>query len=439
MEDGIDETKMPVDLNQNGENSIVKKAQQLVTARYNLTTMEIKIIATLISMIRVSDTEFQEYVFRVADWKNEQELKRKDLGKAFKAICIDLMKKPISIRNGEDWLIVNWVSSARYVKKQGVVKFKISDELKPYLLELKKNFLTYDIKNILPIRSAYSIRMYELLKDWWSRGSRYQKSETVIKIIDILWLIKTLQVPESYQYNDIKRRILQKSVTDLKKWTDINFRFEEIKTGHTVTHIKFLIRQNQKNDIEDKKTEKMIENKQQSEPAPKETVELLAMIPNKYRSLVVEKMINEHRSKGIGYIRAQIIYTNNSNAKNYVAYLKKSLVNDWAGVEKSRIAAEIEKKERIAAEAKAAAEAKKEKKEESERQKMEKEAEKIEKYIENMDQIEKAELEEKILEDLHAKFPDARPASGKFSDLSVEIMLKKIVRERLEKGSHKSP
>ncbi len=435
MEDGIDETKMPVDLNQNGENSIVKKAQQLVTARYNLTTMEIKIIATLISMIRVSDTEFQEYVFRVADWKNEQELKRKDLGKAFKAICIDLMKKPISIRNGEDWLIVNWVSSARYVKKQGVVKFKISDELKPYLLELKKNFLTYDIKNILPIRSAYSIRMYELLKDWWSRGSRYQKSETVIKIIDILWLIKTLQVPESYQYNDIKRRILQKSVTDLKKWTDINFRFEEIKTGHTVTHIKFLIRQNQKNDIEGKKIEKISENKQQSEP-PKGTetakmVELLSMIPVEYRSLVVEKMINEYRSKGVGYIRAQIAYTNNSNAKNYVVYLKNSLKNDWAGVEKSKIAAEIEKKERIAAEAKAAIGAEKEKKEEAERQKMEKEAEKIEKYIENMDQIEKAELEKKILEDLHEKYPDARPASAKFSGLTISIALRKIVRERV--------
>ncbi len=63
---------------------------------------------------------------------------------------------------------------------------------------------------------------------------------------------------------------------------------------------------------------------------------------------------------------------------------------------------------------------------------MEKEAEKIEKCIENMDQIEKAELEKKILEDLHAKFPDARATSAKFSDLTVYIALKKIVRERLE-------
>ena len=142
----------------NGENGIVKKAEQLVTSRYSLTTTEVKIISCLISMVRVSDTEFTEYAFKVADWRNEQDLKRKDIYKAFEKIADDLLSKPVTIRsqNG-DWLKANWVSSAKYILRTGIVKFRISDELKPYLLELKKRFLQYDIKNILPLKSAYSI------------------------------------------------------------------------------------------------------------------------------------------------------------------------------------------------------------------------------------------------------------------------------------------
>ena len=148
-------------------NGIVKKAQQLVESRYNLTPMEIKIISELITMVKVSDTEFHEYAIRVSDWKNEKELKRKDIYKAFEDIADDLLRKPLTIRseNG-DWIKSNWVSSAQYIKGKGIVIFEISKKLKPYLIALKEHFLQYDIKNILPLRSSYVIRLYELLKDW---------------------------------------------------------------------------------------------------------------------------------------------------------------------------------------------------------------------------------------------------------------------------------
>ena len=423
MEDGIDETKMPVDLNQNGENSIVKKAQQLVSARYNLSVTEIKIICTLISLVKVTDEEFHEYIFRVADWKNDLKLQRKDIYKALEEVADDLLKKPFTIRDGEDWLKMNWISSARYVKKQGIVKFKISDELKPYLLELKKNFLTYDIKNILPIRSAYSIRIYEIVKDWWSIEIRYKKTKEVIKIVDLQWIRKTLQIPESYKYGDIKKQILQKSKADLEKYTDIAFTFEEIKTGRKVTHIKFYIKQKAK-------TQKKLTYT--SNTARQTAIAMLALLPEKYRTTAAEKLLQKYHSKGVEYIKAQTEYTDKANATNYLAYLRNALQGDFAGFEKSDLTTEIKIKQKTEASEQKRAKQKKEQKEKNKKIKEKEEIAKIEKYFANMTENEQDKIKKEALLRLHEKHPNAATSSPTFGELSVEIAIKKILQERLD-------
>ncbi len=404
----------------NGENGIVKKAEQLVTSRYSLTTTEVKIISCLISMVRVSDTEFTEYAFKVADWRNEQDLKRKDIYKAFEEIAIDLMKKPITIKNEEngEWLIVNWVSSAKYILRTGIVKFRISDELKPYLLELKKHFLQYDIKNILPLKSAYSIRMYELLKDWYSVGNRYNKSGTVKKIVELEWLKQTFVIPEGYKYGHIKKQILQKAAVDLAKHTDITFEFEEIKTVRKVTHIKFFIQQKLKQ-ISKIKTNK---TNYKTDTARQTAIAMLALLPKQYRTAAAEKLMQKYHSRGVEYIKAQTEYASKAEPKNYLAYLRNALQNDYAGVEKSDLTGEI--KEVKQAEAKEQTKA---------RQEEEEEIKRLEDFYGDMRDEEKEQIRAEALIRLHEKHPNAPAKSATFGELSVEITIRKILRERLDK------
>ncbi len=402
-------------------NGIVKKAEQLVTSRYSLTTTEVKIISCLISMVRVSDTEFTEYGFKVADWKNERELKRKDIYEAFEKIAIDLMKKPITIKskNGA-WLVVNWVSSAQYVSGTGIVKFQISDKLKPFLLNLKKRFLQYDIKNILPLKSAYSIRIYELLKDWYMAGTRYYRGDKVItKIVALAWLRQTFQVPEKCMYGEIKRSILQKAMIDLPKYTDLIFKYEEIKTVRKVTHIKFFIKKNRKKLEKEEIAQKNIENSGS-------LIQLLALLPEQYRTAAVEKLLKKYKSKGVEYIKKQIEYTGRAaNATNYLAYLHKALQNDFAGVQKSDLTADINAQEKTET---AAAEQTKERQE----HKQEEEIQRLEDFYANMTKDEREEIQKEALRKLHEKHPNAREKSATFGELSVEITIRKILLERLD-------
>ena len=218
----------------------VKKADAIVQARYKLNPLAIKFITVLITGIKRSDPINEEYVFKVSHFKELTGLKRKDLYKAIDDAIVELLDSPLKIPLNDEKnsiLRVNWVSSAIY--NDGEVRFKISDELRPYLLEAKEKFLKYRLENILPLRSAYSIRMYELLKDWYELKNRYgHKTEKVVSIDE---LRKMLEIPKSYLYNNIKVQVIKKSQADLSKHTDISFEFKEIKSNRKVTHIKFFI------------------------------------------------------------------------------------------------------------------------------------------------------------------------------------------------------
>lgn len=82
-----------------------------------------------------------------------------------------MLKKIITIPIEEDGkkkeLKTAIVSSFKYnVDGRGVLEATFNPMLKPYLLSLKNKFLLYDIKNILKINSAHSIRIYEFLKSY---------------------------------------------------------------------------------------------------------------------------------------------------------------------------------------------------------------------------------------------------------------------------------
>ena len=223
----------------------VKKADVVVRARYKLNPLSLKFITSLIAGLKRGDSINETYQFKVKDFKELTGLKRKDLYWAVKGSLKELLEKPIYIPKGKDendnsFLMLNWVASAEYKEGEGIVEFEISNKLRPYLLEAQKKFLKYKLENILNLRSSYSIRMYEILKDWLEMYSRYgHKAKVPPKSLNEFRQI--LEIPKSYMFGDIKRQILEKAKTELEKHTDIIFEYEEIKTGRKVTHLKFTI------------------------------------------------------------------------------------------------------------------------------------------------------------------------------------------------------
>lgn len=221
-----------------GKNSeLIVKYNTLIEASYRLTSGEQRIILTLVSVIKPEDEEFKKYRFKVKDFCTMLEIKNNRLYKDIKDITKDLMRKVFTIKKEKSTLQISWLSSVEYIEGEGIVELEFSPKLKPYLLQLKNRFTSYELKDILQLKSSYSFRIYELLKQYEKIGIR---TFNVEELKDILGIDEN-----TYPlYADFKRRVIIQSQKEINKKTDIHFEFGQIKTGRKVTELKFIIKTN---------------------------------------------------------------------------------------------------------------------------------------------------------------------------------------------------
>jgi len=220
------------------KNKLVKKSNSLITARYELSLIEQKLVLTLISMINQDDEDFHQYRFYIKDFfeltNSSSEKNYAFIKNSFKS----LLSKPLEIRTDDrNWLLCNWLSSAESNFNEGYVDVCFDPKLKPYMLKLKECFTTYQLKNILFLHSAYSVRIYEMLKQFESTG---------IKTMSIDELKDILKVSPNYTIGNINQRILKPAQKELKEHTDISFTYEFTKHGRRFTDITFRVKRNAK-------------------------------------------------------------------------------------------------------------------------------------------------------------------------------------------------
>ncbi len=213
--------------------NIVKQNYHLVNAKYKLNTSEIKFIMTALAQIDTDDTEFKEYEIKVSELEAKLQVKKNETH--LKQFAKKILSKPLEIPTDDGWIVFNWFSDIEYVNGQSKFKVSISKKLKPYLLELKRRFVKYNLKYILPLSSNYSIRIYQLLKE-------YEKLTRRTFTVDELR--ELLQVPKSYLYAQFKQKVLKVAEKELIENCDIFFEYEEIKKGRKVNEILFRIKPN---------------------------------------------------------------------------------------------------------------------------------------------------------------------------------------------------
>ena len=222
---------------------VVKKSEQLVYGKYKLSATAQKLVTTVVSLVQKEDEYNKEYCILAKDFIELSGTKTNDRD-ALKNACEEILSKPLKISTERGWLMANWCNDIEYVHEKGIITYKVSEKLKPYIIDLKNNYLKYDLKNILPLKSEYSIRVYEWLKDIYNSKERYNKK--MIEEFEIDFLRERLIVPDSYNTNNVFTRVIDKAKEDLEKHTDIRFTYQALKkgSGNTFTHIEFTISKN---------------------------------------------------------------------------------------------------------------------------------------------------------------------------------------------------
>jgi len=214
---------------------IVKANDLVQKSRFFLKVQEQKIILYLISKIKPEDMDLKEHTFEIRDFciicglnidsgKNYNNIK-----KALK----DLRDKSIwiTLDNGAETTL-SWIDYVTIEKNKGTVIIKISDRMKPYLLQLKEHYTQYELLYILAMKSQYSLRLYELLKSY-----EYQHK----KIFGISELKKLLSAEHYTLFADFKRKVLDIAMREINNLSDINVTYVIIKKSQKFDKIEFLI------------------------------------------------------------------------------------------------------------------------------------------------------------------------------------------------------
>lgn len=224
---------LPTELIEVNRNNFVTKSNRLIEANYKLGVVEQKIILCLASNIQPTDSDFKTYTLPIKEFTNLLGLRGTPKYTELRKITKELMQKVFEIRINNKVIQVAWLSYVAYNETEGTIDIRFDPFLRPYLLELKREFTSYKLENVVKLKSSYAIRIYELLK-------QYEKiQERTFLLSD---LRKLLGVENLYPaYGNFKQRVLLPAQKELKNKTDISFKLEEIKNGRRVLKVRFII------------------------------------------------------------------------------------------------------------------------------------------------------------------------------------------------------
>ena len=300
---------------------IVKSNTLLQHPLYKKTT-ELKIFSRIILAIR-DDPKSNIFEFKVKELlekfqggiDNYAELKQIAKG----------MFKVVDLNPSEKTFHLSAIFTDISTHEEGIITFEVNPKIKPFLLDLTTNFTQYYFENIARLKSSFSIRIYELLKQYEKIGDRTIELEHLRYFLSI-------EETQYARFNDFKRFVLLVAYKELKEKTDICFEFEEIKKGRKISKIKFIIFKNNKNSS--KPTQEQTQLEKLNHFSEVQT-NLINKLVDTYK---VSKKIAEDLvlSVSIKQIEDNIIYAENEYkkgaiTKNFTGYLLNAIKNNYAG------------------------------------------------------------------------------------------------------------
>lgn len=234
----------------------VTKGNQLIqNSRYNLTLQQQKLVAYAISKIKPQQTSFEWLEVSVQDFNklsgktgnpgnNDYLLFRDSIMGLSETFFLEEMETD---ENGNAKLDkngnyikrttnVNWFdfeleerinSKGETVASKG--KIKLNEKLNKHLIGLQGVYTTYSLQYIMPMKSKFSIRLYEYIKSYSNYGSLLEIDLEELKDV-LLSENDGVRDPNKYKkFADFQRRVLDDAIEEINKYTDITLELVETK------------------------------------------------------------------------------------------------------------------------------------------------------------------------------------------------------------------
>lgn len=226
----------------NTENFVVQ-ANSMINGRQSVGLSAAKILRAVIMQVKPSDTELNAYHIPIGQLATMIGANRSTLTHDVDKITDEILTNPICIKeydastNEYKFIKIPWLEICVYTSKSGLA-LKLNEQLKPYVLQLSKQYTQYILQDVLQMKSVYAVRVYELLM------SRIQDPIIPKDGIDIEMTIDEIRTATDTQdkferYSNLKKKVIEKAEEEILRTTTYKITHAERKTGKQITSLIF--------------------------------------------------------------------------------------------------------------------------------------------------------------------------------------------------------
>ena len=281
--------------------ALIKKSNDLIQAKYNLSKNEQKLILYLVSKINRPDKEFQTYTFQFIELVEVIGLSKTLVYEEMNDLAQNLLKKPIcfEINHGVKEY-ANWVSYFKIDSIQKQVSIRFDPLLKPYLLQLNKYFTAYKLQYVQDFSCKYSFRLYEFCK-------QYQNTDSKQRTLSLIEFKALLEISDKYsRLPDLKKDVISRAIKDINSFSDIAVKVRYKKTSRRITHLVFDIKDKLKHchtELQEQQGHNATVQQAKKQQERDKQAKVAELKKKLWQTMTTEEKKAYHQVESIGFVR----------------------------------------------------------------------------------------------------------------------------------------
>lgn len=216
-----------------GQLSKVGKSNELIQASYKLSLSGQRVFILLLAKIDTRKPLESSYTLTSKEYASTYGVNLKnayrDVGKGVN----ELYETDIRIHNEPMQVILRKriANEIAHYYGQGKISVSFPQSLAPHLCEFKERFTTYQVGQVSGLKSAYSIRLYELLIQFRKTGERCISVENFRKWLGL--------EKKHVLFANLRRRVIEPAIKELNLRTSLNVNWKPIKNGQKTASLSF--------------------------------------------------------------------------------------------------------------------------------------------------------------------------------------------------------
>lgn len=177
-------------------------ANDFIRGRLCLPLIEQKLFFTAVAQVVREDGDFKTFSCTISELAEFLQVDSSYLYHNLKGICKSLRGRVTEINRPNGWKIFGLIERAEY--ENGIFTIRLSDDIKPFLLELERYYTQCLLGTILSFNSKYTNQLYLRIKCEGGYSRQFEFDFTVAQLRELF------QIPQKKYQRDYN--LLQKTI-----------------------------------------------------------------------------------------------------------------------------------------------------------------------------------------------------------------------------------